>query len=356
MDVILAGVPAGSRRVESLGQAVPALQALPAWQGESRCRRKVLEALMRALVACADRVKMIARPGHARLGQMIGRRKSTVTAAIGWLLRHGVLGRVARGRSARFATPGPEGKRINEAAVYVLCQTPHLGLTKLLGRDGQAGGVGLEAALERGWQSVTGKAGEKNWHPSSSEDSLRCSWRETTHARETGTGELWPQNRPVRTSRQALAAARTLKHRVLALRSLSDRDVRSLIRPFLAAGWTPGDLVHALEHTPDQLHRMPSLGTGIDCARVRGHVRWRLAHWVDPQTGVMASASQQAQQRAEAARQALDASRAEAARARAAAAAVDAPARVSALESMREMFRRRRENRGELLNPTTSPA
>lgn len=356
MDVILAGVPAGSRRVESLDQAVPALQALPAWQGESRCRQKMLEALMRALVACADRVKMIARPGHARLGQMIGRRKSTVTAAIGWLLRHGVLGRVARGRSARFATPGPDGKRINEAAVYVLCQTSHLGLAKLLERGGQAGGLGLETALERGWQSVTGGAGEKNWHPSSLEDSTRCSWRVTTHARERRAEELWPENRPVRTSRQALAAARTLKHRVLALRSLSDRDVRSLIRVFLAAGWTPGDLVHALEHTPQELHRMPSLGAGVDGARVRGHVRWRLGHWVDPQTGVMTSASQQAQRRAEAARQALAASRAADARARAAAAPADAPARVSALESLREMFRRRRENRGEPLNPTPSLA
>lgn len=36
IDVILAAVPAGSRRLEHLGDAVPALRALPAWQDLSR--------------------------------------------------------------------------------------------------------------------------------------------------------------------------------------------------------------------------------------------------------------------------------------------------------------------------------
>lgn len=346
IDVILAGVPAGSRRVEHLSDAVPALRALPAWQDLSRTRRRLMESLMEALVACADRSKMISRPGHKRLARMIGRGASTVTMAIGWLLRHGVLGRVAAGRSAAYATPDENGKRINEAAVYVLCCTPHLAVEKILARHRK------EAVAESGegpGQSRAWGAVEKTWHPSSLEDSSTRTGRGTTHTRESGLVELWPSNRPVATRRQQLAAARTVRDRALSLRVLSTRDVRSLIRPFLEAGWTCADVAHALEHSPDGTHRLDSLGAGQDTARVRGQARWRLGHWLDPDGLVVASASQRsAERRARLLEEQQEARRA-AARGRQEASTSDSPVRLAALAQIREGFARQRLARREPL-------
>lgn len=336
IDVILAAVPAGSRRLEHLGDAVPALRALPAWQDLSRTRRRLMESLVGALAACADWSKMISRPGHKRLAKMIGRSASTVTAAIAWLMRHGVIGRVAAGRSAAYATPDERGKRINEAAVYVLCCTAHLDVEKILARH--RADAAAEARERAGQRRIRG-AVEKNWHPSSLEDSLTRTRRGTTHARDRGLVELWPCNRAVATRRQQLAAARTVQDRALGLRVLSARDVRSLIRPFLEAGWTPADLLHALDHTPQGAHRLHSLDAGQNTARARGYLRWRLEHWKDAGGLVLASASARARERAEAAREAMHRDRQADARARAAAAGVESPARIAALAAMRMLFR-----------------
>ena len=339
IEVILAGVPAGSRRVEHLSDAVPALRALPAWQDLSRTRRRLMESLMEALVTCADRSKMISRPGHKRLARMIGRGASTVTMAIGWLLRHGVLGRVAAGRSAAYATPDENGKRINEAAVYVLCCTPHLAVEKILTRHRReaTAGVGEDPQQSRARGAV-----EKTWHPSSLEDSSTRTGRGTTHTRESRLVELWPSNRPVSTRRQQLAAARTVRDRALSLRVLSTRDVRSLIRPFLEAGWTCADVLHALEHSPEGAHRLDSLGAGQDTARVRGQIRWRLGHWVDPDGLVMASASQRAVERQARLLEGQQASRRAGARKRQEASRPDSPIRASALAQIRDGFARQR--------------
>lgn len=295
-----------------------------------------MESLVGALVACADWSKMISRPGHKRLAKMIGRSASTVTAAIAWLMRHGVIGRVAAGRSAAYATPDERGKRINEAAVYVLCCTAHLDVEKILARH--RADAAAEARDRAGQRRIRG-AVEKNWHPSSLEDSLTRTRRGTTHARDRGLVELWPCNRAVATRRQQLAAARTVQDHALGLRVLSARDVRSLIRPFLEAGWTPADLLHALDHTPQGAHRLHSLDAGQNTARARGYLRWRLEHWKDAGGLVLASASARARERAEAAREAMHRDRQADARARAAAAGVESPARTAALAAMRVLFR-----------------
>ncbi|MEB2538456.1 hypothetical protein, partial [Micrococcus luteus] len=109
--------------------------------------------------------------------------------------------------------------------------------------------------------------------------------------------ELWPVHASVRTRRQQLAAARALQDRVLSLRALSARDVRSLVRRFFEAGWTVADVLHGLEHAPAGAHHLDSLGVGQDTARVRGHVRWRLGHWLEADGQVSASISQRLQRR-----------------------------------------------------------
>lgn len=66
------------------------------------------------------------------------------------------------------------------------------------------------------------------------------------------------------------------------LQRLSVPDVRSLLRPFLLAGWTLSDVLHALDWRPDG-SRWPHDGDhGIspDPHRVRGWFRYRLGPWV----------------------------------------------------------------------------
>ena len=122
-------------------EVIPALEALPAFDQLGPRRRQLMRRLMAALVATADVRSMTSRPGHARLEVMVGRKSSTVSAAIRWLREQGVLGLVAGGRSARYAAPGPDGKRINEAAVYVLCKTVALQVVRLMRRSQSSGGV-----------------------------------------------------------------------------------------------------------------------------------------------------------------------------------------------------------------------
>ena len=47
---------------------------------------------------------------------------------------------------------------------------------------------------------------------------------------------------------EALAAAQTMQEHARLLRRLSAEHLRHLARPFFAAGWTPADLVQAIDH------------------------------------------------------------------------------------------------------------
>ncbi len=61
--------------------------------------------------------------------------------------------------------------------------------------------------------------------------------------------------------------------------SLTDGWAGHLAAPFLAAGWTAGDLAYAVDHLPGgRQHQAPVR----DVAHPAGWVRWRLAHWLAP--------------------------------------------------------------------------
>lgn len=351
--VVLSRVPAGSQRVATLDEAIPALEALPAFDQLGPRRRQLMRRLMAALVATADVTSMTSRPGHARLEVMVGRKSSTVSAAIRWLREQGVLGLVAGGRSARYAAPGPDGKRINEAAVYVLCKTVALQVARLMRRSQSSGGAVTDQQVRMRRFIDVALGVERSWTPTSLEDTPVV-LEQTTHARERPQAELWPAHASVRTRRQQLAAARALQDRVLSLRALSARDVRSLVRGFFEAGWTVADVLHGLEHAPVGAHHLDSLGVGQDTARVRGHVRWRLGHWVGADGQVSASISQRLQRRRQRDLLEQKAQREAAAHARAAA-APSSPQRQAALKKIRADFARRRLERESRLARATPP-
>ena len=136
-----------------------------------------------------------------------------------------------------------------------------------------------------------------------------------------------PENRT-----EALAAAQAMQERARLLRRISAEHLRHLARPFFAAGWSPRDLLHAINHEPGG--RQHGYTSGV--RSVAGWIRSRLAAWFGPNGVPLPSRSQrlaEARRRAladQAARRARDA----AARARAA----DYPAQAA---RAREMLRAR---------------
>ena len=102
-----------------------------------------------------------------------------------------------------------------------------------------------------------------------------------------------PQNRS-----EALAAAEALQERARLLRRLSAEHLRHLARPFFAAGWTPADIMHAIDHDPRGRQHGYSAGVRSPAAWIRA----RLAAWLCPDGIPLPSRSQQL---AEARRQVL---------------------------------------------------
>lgn len=95
-------------------------------------------------------------------------------------------------------------------------------------------------------------------------------------AREKHTPHLWPLHQSPTHRRDRLAAAARLRAESPTLARLSARGLRHRCKTFFQAGWTPADVLHALDHHPDGSPR-PAY-----TQRVRHVASWlthRLASW-----------------------------------------------------------------------------
>ena len=131
---------------------------------------------------------------------------------------------------------------------------------------------------------------------------------------------------------EALGAARAMQERARLLRRMSGEHLRHLARPFFAAGWSPRDVLHAIDHEPGGRQHGYSAGVRSPA----GWIRSRLAGWLGPDEVPLPSRSQRlAEARHQVlAEQAARRARDEAARAQAA----DYPAQAA---RAREMLMRR---------------
>lgn len=99
-------------------------------------------------------------------------------------------------------------------------------------------------------------------------------------SRQPAPAPPWPPGKNPQRRRDALAACEQLRAGSgrLVLHRLSGRALRSALRPWFRSGWTPADVLWALEHSPDGRQHQHA-------ARVRVPARWlaaRLAHWLRP--------------------------------------------------------------------------
>jgi hypothetical protein len=190
------------------------------------------------LTRCADWQSLTSRPTWQRLMDITGLRRSTVAKYLRLLRDAGLLGIVESGTTPQFRSflHADDG---NRASVYVLCVLAHAQVSSV----------------------------EETRTPTSSP---KESWSTPPHARE----ELG----------ENLAPTREVQRQAPVLSEISDRHLRSVLRPYWDAGWTVSDVLWCLDHTPSG-----ELWPHTDRVRhVPGWARYRLAPWAG-----LASPSQQ---------------------------------------------------------------
>jgi hypothetical protein len=244
-------VPRGSRRARSQGQFLHALVRDPAL-GELRSDRRahVLE-VARVLARFASWEDRTTRPTRARVCELADVGVTTWKKCRLWLEDRGYLGTVRKGRQAlyRRVLPAVLDNDRNDAAVYVLA---------------------IPRPPER--QAPPAPPGTPVTRPPTSSRSEPG----TDHTREAPRNDGKPAVPP------ALLEGAVLKN-------LSDRAAAHFWRPFAAAGWTPRDLLFAIDHRPGGEQHRRDLHDVIYPA---GWLRWRLALWLDDAGQPVASRSQ----------------------------------------------------------------
>ena len=298
---IARAVPAGSRRTRSQKawlREVLADDELTSWRTD---KQRHWTAIIRGLAAYMDWSTRCTRPtwdllaqwgaahGRPRRGRGIVRRlhKSTVARCLRWLAARGYLGVVESGSTPDFR---PMALRTaadgNLAAVYVL--TTHgrntmnrAGVPRV---DAGQSGIATPSVSRRVIEGPRTHAREPGGTKIKGDDD-----------RPPGGLPLLPRDGapPAAAGRpekriEGERAARLVQDLAAVLGGLSPAHVAHLARPQLAAGWTPADVVYALDHQPG------GRPYGFT-ATVRHPAAWaraRLAAWLDPGGVPLASASQ----------------------------------------------------------------
>ena len=222
------------------------------------------------------------RPGHERMAAAAGISLRTVRRVMRWLESEGLAGLVSPGTTPDFR-PGvlyglsdcTEG---NLAAVYVLTiprKRPRSDWSTVeFGRL-------ADSRRESGKALRTREPRAGNPEPRSAR-APRALPR-VPHPAEAFTAWKTPQNRS-----EGLAAAEVIRRGGRQLRRLSARHWRHLARRFTAAGWTPGDVLYALDHSPGGREH----GYTATIRHVAGWARYRLGLWLGPQGVPLPSRSQ----------------------------------------------------------------
>lgn len=190
---------------------------------------------------------MTARPGWDTLIDRTGLSRSTIQRALRRLRSWGLLGTVASGSTWRIRGGRDDDEHGNLAGEYVLC-------------------IPVIEAVEESDppSSLRQEAGSPP----------RVRAREDCGPRPAAA--LWPIGKTPVTRREQLDAAQRLRKSPV-LRQLSARYLRHLLRPVFAAGWSPAQVLHALDHAPDDVAYWHT----DQVNHVAAWVRHRLAAWRD---------------------------------------------------------------------------
>lgn len=268
------------RRITRPPAWVRAVDAHPDTASLRNDSRETLRRIVWALAAAA-RPDSTTAPTWETLAAQTGRSRATVARWLAWLRTRGLLTVIetgsttaTRGGPAALATSG------NLAAIYALTQ------------QGPAPTAKETAELPASADGPNTHTPPRIGCPVEEHETPACgSRREPQNARATRArgNAQWPKNAPTTSRRERLAAAETLRATAPALRPLSAKALRSLLRPWLTAGWTVRDLTTALDQRPNG--QKWTYETRPRSAA--GWLRWRLSHWLNEDGQPLASPSQQ---------------------------------------------------------------
>jgi hypothetical protein len=266
---IAAAIPQGSVRASGQAQWIRAVEAHPDFASLRADAFSNLLGIAWVLARSADWTSLTARPTWPRVMHTAGIRRSTLAKDLRMLRHAGLLGVVETGSTPLFR-PGvlhglPGDGEGNRAAEYVLCVP--------CPPDSQDR---RRPAVDE-TRTPSGFRQEAGYVPPHA--------REASHPRR----EPWSASVTPRTRGDMLAAARELQRRWTLLDRITARHLRSLLREWWRAGWTPGDVLHCLDHRPGG-----DLWPHTDRVRfVDGWVRFRLSAWRAEDGSPLPSPSQQ---------------------------------------------------------------
>lgn len=297
-------IPPGSVKVSHTAQAWRACLSLEELQCKRADRRTNTMRVLWVLLRYTDFTSMTVRITWDTIAQKARVSRATVGNILFDLRSWGIIGIVASGRSAEYAAKaGHEAQ--NEAPVYVLCRPIGLGLRATDRPDTTpapttqenpaptacgnkleplrvAGFLALKGNLPTRAREETTQDGAATRPESIPGRASSAPGHQTAHRPEL----LWPSTKQSASKIQCLAASSELRRRIFLLRPMTTKDIRSVLKPFLDAGWTVYDLENALSFMPDGTPWAMSVPdvTGNDrltaAVRLRGWLRNRLSPWM----------------------------------------------------------------------------
>lgn len=252
-------------------------------------RRATLVAVATQLMWSADWDTLTTRPTWAALVGACQRAtghgsRRTIARAIATLIEMHLIARVASGRCGAYA-PG-HGNR-NEAAVYVLIVPGELAATSApeptVDRNGTPPrSVGFSSFVSLSHPTHARTRARTAAEPlRGTQPSVEPSRAPQLSGAPRRQSTLWSLHASAQGPDDMRLAATEFRRRLPVLQALTPNDVRAVIRPFLLAGWTVADLLHAVDHTPHgPWHHTADTGVPRNQPhRVRGWLRHRLAAW-----------------------------------------------------------------------------
>jgi hypothetical protein len=223
--------------------------------------------LAELIAAHADGRTLRARPTMGRLVDLSGLSRRTCQTWCRFLERAGFLAVLEHGVTPRFAPDRLSGEDGNLAREWALT---------LPGRA-------LSCAPSLPPTASKPFAGAREAEPGGSDGQGQGDRRSAPGSpaigppHRPGQAREWPLGTTPQRRADRLTAVQALQRGHMVLARLSSRRLRSIARPWFAAGWTPADLLYALDWAPDgQPHRF--------AGRVRDPAGWlghRLGFWLD---------------------------------------------------------------------------
>ena len=297
-------IPAGSVKASHTAQAWRACLSMDELQCKRADRRTNTMRVLWVLLRYTDFTSMTVRITWDTIAHKARVSRATVGNILYDLRAWGILGIVASGRSAEYAAKAGQEAQ-NEAPVYVLCRPAGLGLRPTDRPDttptpttqetpaATACGNKLEPLRVAGFlalkENLPTRAREETTQDGAATRPENIPGRASSapgHLTAHRPELLWPSTKRSASKIQCLAASSELRRRIFLLRPMTTKDIRSVLKPFLNAGWTVYDLENALAFMPDGTPWAMSVPevTGNDrltaAVRLRGWLRNRLGTWM----------------------------------------------------------------------------